>query len=49
MIKLMFLKDFRIDFNRASESKEHNICHYWYFLKRLSFKQMSAMCVMMNQ
>ena len=22
----------RIDVNRRSESKEHNICYYWYFL-----------------
>ena len=29
----------RIDINKRSESKEYNMCHYWYFLnKRFNFK-----------
>ena len=37
-----------IDINRASASKDCDICHYWYFyIKALSFNQMSAMGVMM--
>ena len=31
MIIKMFYYD-RIDVNKTSESKEYNICHYWYFL-----------------
>ena len=27
----MFYYD-RIDVNKTSESKEYDICHYWYFL-----------------
>ena len=27
----MFCYD-RIDVNKTSESKEYDICHYWYFL-----------------
>ena len=36
-----------IDVNKTSESKESDICHYWYFyIKALSFNQMSAMDAM---
>ena len=29
-----------IDINKTSESKEHGICHYWYFLdKRFKFQR----------
>ena len=29
----------RVDFNKTSESKECDICHYWYFLnKRFKFQ-----------
>ena len=31
MIIKMFYYD-RIDVNKTSESKEYDICHYWYFL-----------------
>ena len=31
-----------IDINKIRVSKERDICHYWYFLKVLSFNQMSA-------
>ena len=37
-----------IDVNKTSESKDHDICHYWYFFdKGLSFNKMSAMVVIM--
>ena len=36
----------RTDVNKTSESKECDICYYWYFLKVLSFNQMSAMNAM---
>ena len=32
-----------IDVNKTSASKKCDICHYWYFLKVLSFNQMSPM------
>ena len=36
------------DVNKRSESKECNICHYWYFqIEGLSFNQMFAIGVMM--
>ena len=36
-----------IDVNKTSESKECDICHYWYFyIKALSFNQMSGMGAM---
>ena len=36
-----------ITVNKTSESKECNICHYWYFLiKSLNFNQMSAIDAM---
>ena len=36
-----------IDVNKRNESKECDICHYWYFLdKVLNFIQISAMNVM---
>ena len=37
----------RIDVNMTSESKECNICHYWYFLsKGFKFSQMSIIDAM---
>ena len=33
----------RIDVNKTSESKECNICHYWYFLNK-GFKFQSNIC-----
>ena len=37
----------RIDFNKTSESKEYNICHYYYFSKKgLNFNQMFKLDVM---
>ena len=37
-----------IDVNKTIESKECNICHYWYLsFKALSFNQMSAIDDMM--
>ena len=36
-----------IDINMTNESKQCDICHYWYVkMKHLSFKQMSAMVAM---
>ena len=36
------------DVNKTSESKENDICHYWYvFDKELCFNWMSAIVVMM--
>ena len=32
-----------IDFNKTSESKECNICHYWYFLSK-GFKFQQNVC-----
>ena len=32
-----------IDVNKASKSKEYNICHYWYFLNK-GFKFPSYVC-----
>ena len=38
-----------IDINKASTSKECDICHDWCFqIKRLSFSWMSVMGVMMH-
>ena len=38
-----------IDFNKTNASKECDISHYWYFLKKnLSFNQMSAIDAMMS-
>ena len=35
------------NFNKTSEWKECNICHYWYFAnKEFNLKQMSAIDVM---
>ena len=35
-----------INVNKTRESKECDLCHYWYFLKKyLSFNQISAMDV----
>ena len=34
-----------IDINKASASKECDICQYWYLDKGLSFNRMSAMDV----
>ena len=37
-----------IDVNKTSASKEYSTYHYWYFwIKGLSFNQMSAVGVMM--
>ena len=33
----------RIDVNKTSESKECNVCHYWYFLNK-SFKFQPNVC-----
>ena len=35
-----------IDVNKTSESKQCDVCHYWYFLDK-GFKRMSAVGVMM--
>ena len=35
-----------IDVNKTSESKDCDICHYWYFLDK-GFNQMFAIGVMM--
>ena len=32
-----------IDVNKTSESKEYNICHYWYFLNK-GFKFQLCVC-----
>ena len=32
-----------IDVNKTSESKECNICHYWYFLSK-GFKFQQSIC-----
>ena len=32
-----------IDFNKTNESKEYDICHYWYFLNK-RFKSQSHTC-----
>ena len=32
-----------IDVNKTSESKECNICHYWYFLDK-AFKSQTNVC-----
>ena len=41
-----FLFNKSIDVNNTNESKECDICHYWYFLDK-RFNRMSAMVVMM--
>ena len=45
-IKMLYFKRIgvskRIDVNKTSTSKECSISHYWYFLKVLSFNQMSV-------
>ena len=35
-----------VDVNKTSESKEHDVCHYLYFLKVFGFNQISAMDAM---
>ena len=32
-----------IDFNKTSASKEHDICHFWYF-KDIGFKYETYLC-----
>ena len=33
----------KIDVNKASASKEYDVCHYWYFLN-ISFKFQPNVC-----
>ena len=39
----MFLKELTIIINKTSESKEYDICHYWYFLDK-GFKFQPDVC-----